>query len=181
MVVLAQQHTFQSKGLEKSRNTYRAWLELWELGWPLERIAETWSYSLEYVEAVLDELSIGPLPPRFRRILPLPATKKKARERRDVMRLLYKQGWSIDRLVEYYVYYSPEVIQQIVKQPLETKKGKAKEKSLKLKDVKNRKPRLAAQAGQRVCPCGCNRPVNGRRKWAREACRKGGSVTMAVS
>lgn len=78
------------------------------------------------------------------------------------MRLLYKQGWSIKRLVEYYVYYSPEVIQQIVKQPLETKKGKAKVKALKLTDAKEPKPSLAAQAGQRVCACGCGCPVNGK-------------------
>jgi hypothetical protein len=170
-----------SKRLGKFHNVPRAWVELWELGWSMERIAETWHHSLEYIEAILNELSMGPLPLRVRRIPALPVTKEKARERRDVMRLLYKQGWSIERLVEYFFYYSPEVMQRIVKQPLETKKAKAKEKALKPTDVKKRKPQLAAKVGQRICPCGCKRPVNGRRKWARESCRKRKSVTSPVS
>lgn len=149
--MLAQQHTFQFKRIEKSPNTHRAWLALWESGWSLERIAETWNQSEEYVDTVLDELSMQPLTTLVRRVPELPATKEEAQRQRAMIRRRYQQGWSIERLAHYYLYYSEEVLQKIVG-----------------------KPPLAPQSpiSTKLCGCGCGGQVREQKKWATPGCRK---------
>ena len=147
-------------------SAHASWLRLWEMGWSLERIAATWAQPPAHVEAVVNELSMQPIPQR-RQVPALPRTKAEAEERRDVIRLLYRQGQSVESLTQHLLYYVPEVLERIVRQPLETTAGKAWAKR-----HLGGPPRLVARAGQRCCACGCLRRVSGKRKWARESCRK---------
>jgi hypothetical protein len=153
--------------LDRTVSTHEGWLRLFDYcGWPLAKVAATWGQPLAYVEEVLNELSMQPIPQR-RQIPALPKTKAEAQERRDVIRLLYRQGPSLESLVQQFAYYSREVLERVVQQPLETEAGKAWAK----RHI-GRQQCPAVQAGQRLCSCGCMRPVHGKRKWARESCRK---------
>jgi hypothetical protein len=131
--------------------THKVWLEVWELGWSMERIAETWHKSEEYVEAVLDELSMQPLHPRVRRVPELPASKKEAERQRAMIRHRYQQGWSIAQLAHYYLYYGEEVLQKIVGQGA---------------------PAPQSPIVTKLCRCGCGAQVREQKKWATPGCRK---------
>jgi hypothetical protein len=133
-------------------STHTSWLRLWEMGWSLERIASTWAQPLAYVEEVLNELSMQPIPQR-RQVPRLPATPAEAQERRDLIRLLHRQGASVDELGRRFFYYSPEVIEKIVKQPLETARGEA-------------------WGTRGVCRCGCGASVKAGQRWATSGCKK---------
>jgi hypothetical protein len=149
------------------RSTKLAWLSLVEQhGWSIDKIVQIWNVPVEEVREVLDFLSMEPIPHR-RHVPALPRSKAEAQERRDVIRLLYRQGQSLESLAQQFLYYSHEVLARVVKQPLETAAGKAWAR--KPPDVL---PRPVAQVGPRRCACGCRRAVSGKRKWAREGCRK---------
>jgi hypothetical protein len=156
----------------------RAWLALWECGWSVQKIPDAWGWPVHEVQAALNQSSTVALPP-VRPWLILPTTKEQAKEQRDALRLLYRQGQTVQQLTERYRHYSLALMEHIVRQPLETAEGKVwAQKHLHGKPPR---PQLTPQTGQRACACGCRRPVAGRRKWAREGCRKRGSLTMAIS
>src|SRR5262245_57580473 len=117
----------------------------------MERIAETWNKSPEYVETVLDELSMQPLPSRVRHVPRLPATKKEAERQRAMIRHRYQKGWSIARLAYYYLYYGEELLQKIVGQTA---------------------PAPQSPVPTKLCRCGCGAKVRGKQHLATAACRK---------
>jgi hypothetical protein len=160
-------------------STHLGWLGLWEEGWPVAKIAEAWHETPDSVRAVLDDLSMGPPPSRYRAAVPeLPATEEQWKERRDVLRLLSRQGWSVDRLVQRFLYYSPEVMAAVVRQPLETVKGQQwAQKHLTGKKATPAGPTVPP--GQRVCGCGCGGRVRGKETYASAACRMRVSRTRA--
>jgi hypothetical protein len=130
-----------------------AWLALVEdHGWTPEKIASAWNESIEVVMEALSEASSQPLH-RTRQVLPLPGTKGKAIERRDLIRLLSRQGASVEELAQRFCYYSTEVMAKIVKQPLETNKG-------------------IAWGTRGHCHCGCGVKVAPRQWWATPGCKK---------
>jgi hypothetical protein len=145
-----------------------------EFGWPVERISQIWNVPVSEVAETLSQLSMEPTPQR-RQVPALPRSKAEAQERRDVIRLLYRQGQSVESLAKRFLYYSHEVLGRLVTQPLETERGKAWAR--KPPDVL---PRPVTQVGPRRCACGCGRVVSGHRKWARERCRKKGSQLVGV-
>jgi hypothetical protein len=130
-----------------------AWLALVEQhGWTPEKIASAWSQSVEQVMEALSQASSQPLQ-QTHQVPPLPGTKEKALERRDLIRLLYRQGASVEELTQKFLYYSAEVMTKIVKQPLETPKG-------------------IAFGNRGFCHCGCGVKVEPRQRWAKPACKK---------
>jgi hypothetical protein len=56
-------------------STHCAWLELFELGWSIDRIASTWNESPTQVASILNDLSQHPLPPRNLIMLPAAPVK----------------------------------------------------------------------------------------------------------
>lgn len=130
-----------------------AWLALVEdHGWTPEKIASAWNQSVEAVTDTLSDASSQPLHPT-RQVPRLPATKEEAQERRDLIRLLHRQGASVEELTQRFFYYSTEVLQKIVKQPLETPKG-------------------IAFGNRGHCHCGCGVKVEPRQRWATPGCKK---------
>jgi hypothetical protein len=129
-------------------STHRAWLELFELGWSTDRIAATWNEPPAQVASILNELSQHPIPPRIRHVPRLPATPQEAHRRREIIRQLFRQGWTAERLAETFLYYTPDVTAAIV--------WKAR----------------TAPPRERQCACGCGQSVFGRQRFAVEACRK---------
>ena len=124
-----------------------AWLALVEdHGWTPEKIASAWNLSVKEVTEALSDASSQPLH-QTRQVPPLPSTKEKALERRDLIRLLYRQGASVEELAQQFFYYSTEVLQKIVKQPLEMSKG-------------------IAFGNRGFCHCGCGVKVEPRQRWA---------------
>ena len=120
--------------------------------WSLDRISDTWGLPVEHVTEALSTLSTQPLH-RVRQVPPLPPTKDKTKEHRDLIRLLYRQGASVEELVSRFFYYSPEVMGEIVKQPLETDKSRA-------------------FGNRSFCHCGCGVKVEPRQMWATPGCKK---------
>jgi hypothetical protein len=129
-----------------------AWLALVEdHGWTPEKIAHAWNQSVEEVTDALNNASSQPLH-QVRQVPPLPSTKEKAQERRDLICLLHRHGAS-EELARRFFYYGPEVLNKIVRQPLETDKGRA--------------------WGKRgFCGCGCGAKVEPRQRWATPGCKK---------
>jgi hypothetical protein len=129
--------------------------------WTPERMAQIWGQPLAQVRTALDTLSMEPLPASVRRVPRLPTTKEQAKVQRDIIRLRYQQGWSVERLAEHYFYYAVEVVRRIVSQPLEIERGKALRRGV-----------AAAQAGKPLCGCGCGVTVRANQKWASPGCKK---------
>jgi hypothetical protein len=128
-----------------------AWLALVEdHGWTPEKIAHAWNQSVEGVMDALNNASSQPLH-QVRQVPPLPSTKEKAQERRDLIRLLHRHGTSVEELARRFFYYGPEVLNKIVRQPLETDKG-----------------RVWGNRGF----CGCGGKVEPRQRWAKPGCKK---------
>jgi hypothetical protein len=119
---------------------------------PPEKIAHAWNQSVEEVTDALSNASSQPLH-QVRQVPPLPSTKEKAQEWRDLIRLLHRHGASVEGLARRFFYYGPEVLNKIVRQPLETDKGRA--------------------WGKRgFCGCGCGAEVGPRQRWAKPGCKK---------
>jgi hypothetical protein len=130
-----------------------AWLALVEHhGWTPEQIAHAWNQSVEAVMDALSEASSQPLH-QPRQVPRLPAAKEEAQERRDLIRLLHRQGASVEELTQRFFYYSVEVINKIVKHPSETPKG-------------------IAWGTRGHCHCGCGRKIEPRQRWAKPGCKK---------
>ena len=130
-----------------------AWLSLVEdHGWTPEKIAHAWNQSVEAVMDALSDASSQPLH-ETRQVPLLPSMKEKALERRDLIRLLHRQGASVEELTQRFFYYSTEVMAKIVKQPLETNKG-------------------IAWGTRGHCHCGCGIKVEPRQTWAFPGCKK---------
>jgi hypothetical protein len=121
-------------------------------GWSVEKIAQTWNQPVQHVRETLSELGMSPLP-QPRQVPFLPATEEAAKERRDVIRLLYHQGSSVDELAHRFFYYSPELLQKIVKQSLETDKART-------------------WGNHGLCKCGCLAKVRPGQRWAKPGCKK---------
>ena len=75
----------------------QTWPALWESGWPVQKIADAWGWPVHEVQAVLNEATLVALP-RVRPWLILPTTKAQAKEQRDTLRLLYRQGQTVPQL-----------------------------------------------------------------------------------
>jgi hypothetical protein len=131
---------------------HRAWLDLFDAGWTLEKIADTWNQSLESVEAILDDLSQQPLPPEPY-LLALPKTEAEGKKYRQLLRELAHRGWSQDSLnrITGGIYF-PELLATI------TGKVSTSRKSRSTLDSK------------RTCPC-CKKRVKGRQQYCSDACK----------
>jgi hypothetical protein len=139
--------------MNPAAHPYRAWLALVEEhGWTPEKIASGWSLSVEEVIEGLSEASSQPLH-QVRQVPRLPASKEEAQDRRDLIRLLHRQGAPVEPLVDRFFYYSTEVMAKIVKQSLETNKG-------------------IAWGTRGHCHCGCGVKVGLRLRWATPGCKK---------
>jgi hypothetical protein len=137
-------------------NHVPAWLALWEAGWSFKKIADAWTTTAhpvtpDHVEAVLNKASMSPSP-TIRTIPRLPQNQKQALAQRSLIKRLYREGWSVESLVQRFFYYSPEVVKQIVGSPVRKSRAKL--------------------SPRRKCPCGCVHRVTGRKKYATDACRK---------
>jgi hypothetical protein len=162
-------HEAQRAG--RHAQTHWGWLALIEEhGWSVAEIAEAWGETIERVEAVIDELSMQPIP-RLRQVPALAGTKEKAQQHRDVLRILHRQGQSVDALVKLVPYYSAEVMAKVVGQPLETEKARKWAKQHLPQQVT--KPAVAKPGVKHgVCRCGCRRPVLGRQRYFTAGCKK---------
>jgi hypothetical protein len=132
----------------KTPSTDRAWPLLFESGWTVERIAQIWNQTPEHVAATLDRLTVEPLPPRIRQVPRLPATPTEAHERRKVIKRLYRAGWSIERLAQHFLYYTPDALKAIVAK------------------------RTPEPPPARKCACGCGQSLLGRQKFWSPRCQK---------
>jgi hypothetical protein len=121
-----------------------------EHGWSLEKVATTWHVPVEQVTETLSQLSSQPLPVPFRQVPKLPATPAEAQQRRAQIQQLYRQGWSIERLAETFLYYSESFLAVLCQQ---------------------------APPRGRACTCGCGARLRGKQQYATPACRQRGSRT----
>jgi hypothetical protein len=139
--------------MKPAAHPHLAWLALVEdHSWTPEKIASAWNESVEAVMEALSEASSQPLR-QTRQGPPLPGTKEKALERRDLIRLLHRQDVSVEELTQRFFYYSTEVFRKIVKQPLETDKG-------------------IAFGNRGFCHRGYGVRVEPRQRWATPGCKK---------
>jgi hypothetical protein len=136
--------------LQAPHATQVAWLKLHEFhNWSLERVAQTWHVPVNEVAEALHTLSLEPLA-EVRTVPRLPSTPAEAQQRRAQLQQLYRQGWSIERLAETFLYYSKDFITHL---------------------VGPRKPQRQTPGSARACACGCGFPVLGRGQYATDACR----------
>jgi hypothetical protein len=136
---------------------HRAWLNLWDAGWSVEKIATTWNQPPDSVEAILDDLSQQPLPPEHV-TLSLPRNRAECDKRHQLLRELAERGWSQESLLRITGCYTTEVLSSIIGKP--SSKASAPRKS------------RAKLSPSRRCICGCKKRLKGRQRYASDACRK---------
>ena len=116
--------------------------------WSIEKVATTWHVPVEQVTEILNQLSMESLPVPVRQVPRLPSTPAEAQQRRAQIQQLYRQGWSIERLAETFLYYSESFLTALCQQ---------------------------APPRGRACTCGCGARLSGKQQYATPACRQRGS------